>query len=66
MRQNRRKIRHIRVYSGADVIWQSEEQNAEIRRSVSLSGLTLNKFIRVEIEGDKPVHIVCSTPFYLE
>ena len=60
------KIRHIRVYSGADVIWQSEEQNAEIRRSVSLSGLTLNKFIRVEIEGDKPVHIVCSTPFYLE
>lgn len=63
----RHGIRQVRVYSGADVIYSAEiaDKNS-ICLQVPLTGLSLNGFIRVEIEGLNEHWICNSTPFYLK
>ena len=58
-------IREVRVYSGKDVVWSAEPGKAEIDLEIPLKGLTLDRFVRLEAEGETPRRILVSTPFYL-
>ncbi len=62
----REHIRKVRVYSGADVIYEiNDGKTADVDIKLPLKDFNLEKFIRVEIEGlDK--HWICnSTPIYI-
>jgi len=59
------KIRQVRVYSGADVIWSAEPDSARIDLHLPLKNLPLKGFVRVEAEGETPLRILASTPFFL-
>lgn len=59
-------IRKVRVYSAADVIYSAEFDDKSIDITVSLKGLPLDKYVRVEIEGRNDHWICNSTPFYLK
>jgi len=58
-------IRKIRVYSGANAVWSAEHREDSLELDIPLAGLPLDKFIRVELEGQNCHWICCSTPFYL-
>lgn len=63
----RHEIKKVRVYSGADLIFEKNDGNSqEIDIKVPLSGLKLDKFIRVEMEGLNEHWICNSTPIYLK
>lgn len=59
-------IREVRLYSGKEVIAVAHPGTRQIDLSFPLSGLKLDQFIRVEVEGDNPGRIMISTPFFLE
>lgn len=60
-------IEKVRVYSGAELIWSQENiGKGEIKMAISLEGLKLDKFVRVEIEGINKRWICNNTPFYLK
>ena len=62
-----RFIRKIRVYSADRLIWSKEDNAAaEVALTVPLTGLELERFVRVELEGDDPLRVCISTPFYLK
>lgn len=59
-------IHKVRVYSGADVVFEREEDfGDEIKMEIPLAGFDLKQFIRVEVEGQTEYWICTSTPFYL-
>ena len=63
----RDEIRKIRVYSADQVIYQKEGNlGGSIDLEVALKGLPLEKFLRVEIEGQNEHWICNSSPFYLK
>lgn len=63
----RGSIQKIRVYAGAKVIWQAEEDfGQQIELQLPMEGLPLRQFLRVEIEGQNEHWICNSTPFYLK
>ena len=60
-------IRKIRVFSADKLIWSKEDNDtAEVSLTVPMSGLELKQFVRVELEGENPLRICNSTPFYLK
>lgn len=59
-------IKEVRVYSGADVIFKATPGTKTINMEVPLKGLKLDKYIRVEAEGEKNRYIMASTPFFFE
>ena len=60
-------IRKIRVYSAEQLIWSKEDNDtAEVVLTVPLAGSELKQFVRVELEGENPLRICNSTPFYLK
>lgn len=59
-------IREVRVYSGKDVICCSHPGTEKIDLQFAMKNLKLDKFIRVEVEGEEAVRILISTPFFLE
>ena len=59
-------IREVRVYSGSKVICKVNPGKAKIDLELTLSNPFLDKFIRVEAEGENPEIIMVSTPFFLE
>jgi hypothetical protein len=59
-------ICEVRVYSGKEVIFRTHPDTAEIDLEFSMAGKALDKFIRVEVQGDAPGKILISTPFFLE
>ena len=64
MREN---IKKLRVYSGAEVIYSLDNIDKEsIDMKISLEGMNIDKFIRVEIEGLNEHWICNSTPFYIK
>ena len=63
----RHDIRKIRVYSGANLIYRAEGNGSDsICLDIPLTGLPLEKYIRVELEGLNQHWICNSTPFYLK
>lgn len=63
MREN---IKKVRVYSGSDIIYEINEGNTQsININIPLKDYTLDKFIRVEVEGLNEHWICISTPFFL-
>jgi len=64
-RISRGGIRKVRVYSGAEVIYSAEGSGDALEMSLPLDGLSLDKYIRVELEGQNAHWICNSTPFYL-
>ena len=63
MREN---IKSLRVYSADKIVYSLSDINKpEISLSIPLADLSLDKFIRVEIEGLNEHWICNSTPFYL-
>jgi hypothetical protein len=54
------------VYSGSKVICKVNPGEAKIDLELTLSNPFLDKFIRVEAEGENPEIIMVSTPFFLE
>ena len=63
-RISRGGIRKIRVYSGADVIYSAEGSSDTLELTLPLAGLPLDKFLRVELEGQNAHWICNSSPFY--
>ncbi len=64
MREN---IRKVRVYSGAELIYEINDGNTpEIDIKLPLKDYKLDKFIRVEIEGQNEHWICNSTPIYIK
>lgn len=62
----REHIHKVRVYSGADVIYEiNDGKTAEIDIKLPLKDFGLEKFIRVEIEGLNERWICNSTPIYI-
>ena len=59
-------ICEVRVYAGKEVIFRTHPGTAEIDLEFSMAGKALDKFIRVEVQGDDPGKILISTPFFLE
>ena len=60
------KIQKLRVYSSDKLIYSEENINSpEIKISLPLFDFSLEKFIRVEIEGENKYRICNTTPFYL-
>ena len=59
-------IKEVRVYSGAEVICRANPDTAEIDMTFSMAGLKLDKYIRVEAEGEDEKKVMISTPFFLE
>ena len=59
-------IREVRVYSGSEVIYSVKPESVETTLSVPLAGYKLDKFVRVEAEGDDPEKVMISTPFFLD
>ncbi len=58
-------IKEVRVYSGAEVIFKVNPQSAEIDLQFPMTGITPDKFIRVEVEGEDPLKIMLNTPFFI-
>lgn len=62
----RGKISKVRVYSGADVVFQIQDgESSSINLEIPLKELPLKKFVRVELEGENEHWICNSSPFYL-
>lgn len=59
-------IREVRVYSGTKVIAKVNPGTQEIDLDLKLSNPFLDKYIRVEAEGQEPERIMVSTPFFLD
>ena len=59
-------IKEVRVYSGSEVIFSTRPESKEISLSVKLAGKKLDKFVRVEAEGEDPGKIMVSTPFFID
>lgn len=60
------RIRKVRVYSGADVVFQiNNGESSGINLEIPLKGLPLKNFVRVELEGENEHWICNSSPFYL-
>lgn len=59
-------IKEVRVYSGAEVIFKANPGTVSVDLEVPLKGVKLDKFIRVEAEGEEKHRIMVSTPFFLE
>ncbi len=59
-------IREVRVFAADNVIYTAQPNTAEVALDVSLAGLPLDKYIRVEMEGMTNHWICNSTPFYLK
>lgn len=57
-------IREVRVYSGAEVICKAQPMSEKVDLTFPMTGLKLDKFIRVEAEGDTPKKVMISTPFF--
>jgi len=63
----RGNIRKVRVYSGAEIIYEIKDgATQKLDIEVPLKDYKLDKFIRVEIEGQNEHWISLSTPFYLK
>ncbi len=58
-------IRKLRVFSGGTKVLEKDLDVAVLDETISLAGLPLKTYVRVEIEGDKPTTIAVTTPFYL-
>ena len=55
------------MYSADKLIWSKENNDtAEVTLTVPLTGLELKQYVRVELEGDNPLRVCNSTPFYLK
>ena len=62
----RETIKKVRVYSGADIIYEKNDGNTQaIEINIPLKDYNLDKFIRVEVEGLNEHWICLSTPFFL-
>ena len=59
-------IAEVRVYSGAEVIFRAHPGTKSINMEVPLKGIKLDKYIRVEAEGEEKHRILVSTPFFLD
>ena len=66
-RVSRGNIEKIRIYSGVDLIWSDTGNGTDtVNLKVSLNGLPLQKYVRVELEGMNE-HWGCnSTPFWIQ
>ncbi|MFA7636986.1 MAG: hypothetical protein WCX81_04410 [Monoglobales bacterium] len=62
----RGEIKKVRVYSGANLIYSEDVNSESVDMKVSLAGLPLEKFVRVEVEGMNKHWICNSTPFYIK
>ncbi|MBR6748362.1 MAG: hypothetical protein IKM07_05430 [Clostridia bacterium] len=60
-------VRALRVYSGADVIYEAafEGDSGVLDTEISLVGKAIGGFIRVEIEGLNEHWLCCTTPFWV-
>ena len=64
---DRGQIKKVRVYSADKVIFSKDDIDAKtVDLTVSLKGLNLDKFVRVEIEGEEIYWICNSTPFFIK
>jgi hypothetical protein len=54
------------VYADADVVWSAKPDTAEIDLQIPMTGIKADKFIRVEAEGEDPLKVMISTPFFIE
>lgn len=59
-------IKEVRVYADADVVWSAKPDTVEIDFSIPMTGIKADKFIRVEAEGEDPLKVMISTPFFIE
>ncbi len=59
-------ICEVRIFSGADVVWRKSFADRQISLEIPLNDIEPDKFIRVEIQGEKPEYIAASTPFYIK
>ena len=62
----RGNIKQVRVYSADKVIWSTETDAKTVDFAVELKNFELEKFVRVEIEGEASYWICNSTPFFLK
>lgn len=58
-------IRAVRIYAGARVIASAAPDTTAVALEFPLKNPLPEKFVRVEVEGDQPNHILASTPFFL-
>jgi hypothetical protein len=59
-------IKEVRVYADADVVWSAKPDTVEIDLQIPMTGIKADKFIRVEAEGEDPLKVMISTPFFIE
>ena len=59
-------ITEVRVFSGAEVVFKANPGTKSINMEVPLKGIKLDKFIRVEAEGENRRKVMVSTPFFLD
>ena len=59
-------IKEIRVYADAEVVYRSAHDTVEVDLQIPMTGVKADKFIRVEVEGEDPLKVMISTPFFIE
>jgi hypothetical protein len=59
-------ITEVRVFSGAEVVFKANPGTKSINMEIPLKGIKLDKFIRVEAEGENRRKVMVSTPFFLD
>lgn len=58
-------ILHVRLYSGGVKVAQYDYDTPVLDVRIAVNGLPLKTYLRVEIEGENPLVIAITTPFYL-
>lgn len=59
-------IKEVRVYADAEVVRSFKPDTVEIDLQIPMTGVKADKFIRVEVEGEDPLKVMISTPFFIE
>ncbi|MCI5779945.1 MAG: hypothetical protein MR051_09075 [Lentisphaeria bacterium] len=59
------ELEALAVYSGKKLIHTENLSGQTVSRDLPLAGCELDRFVRVEIQGNHANRMCCSTPFYL-
>lgn len=60
------QIKKLRVYSGADLIYEKDVDCSYVDTDIDLKDYDLKQFVRVELEGKTPLWACNSSPFWLK
>jgi hypothetical protein len=60
------ELRELRVYSADKALERRALSGLSVDAEIDIPAGAIDRFLRVEIEGDTPLHILVSTPFFAE